>query len=362
MADQVVASIDGAPGEELALRMAQLDALDRPGRQALIELLAHSNVAVADAAAETLLARIDHWRKVPPVDSTPRVETLAQDLADRAAKLSPRGDEHARRLALELLAWPTAGDAARLLSDCEKTLRIADARSSSQNDAVSKRPSQVVTNETASARPEQSPVAIALPGGGLPFEIAPVHSLPSDVAPLPRPVRVIDERPLVEEPPQHLRPPYALPLPPPASDQPPPPPATFEPQHGPVTPLQNDNQLEPASAFEARPAGFDGVDSFELMQFLHDEEPQFREQAEVELRDRGFTDRHLAMARMLTSPDVETRLEFVSLLPRLPNLDPRSWLMRLSRDQDDRVRQAALAVMATTRDPRLLDRARTGLQ
>jgi hypothetical protein len=200
-----------------------------------------------------------------------------------------------------------------------------------------------------------------LPGGGLPIDVAAVEANPLETAEQPpRPLKVVDPEPLTEEPPQHLPPPYATPVPAPKDRLPPAPPELFRPDQAPVKPLDREqtNGLQGATAAEAQHLTFEGIDSFNLMELLHDDEGDVARQVVAELRLRGFTDRHLKLARLLTSPDAETRLEFVALLPRLPDLDPRPWLMRLSYDPDPRVRRAAVGVMATTRDPRLLDRVR----
>jgi hypothetical protein len=366
LAANVVASIDADQPADLSLPLTELDALGRPGQEALIDLLDSPSGEVARAAQAKLLARIAQWRELPAQESTPRVALLAQSLADRAPLLDSRGVTLAKHIALELLSWPTRGASSALVVDCETVLRLDeddDARVRTAAASTEVPPQEPKESRRSHQSPPPASASVELPGGGLPIDVAAVEANPLETAEQPpRPLKVVKPQPLTEEPPQYLRPPYATPVPAPRDRLPPAPPELFRPDEAPVKPLapEQTGDLRGTTAAEAQHFTFEGIDSFELMELLHDDESDVARQAVGELRSRGFTDRHLKLARLLTSPDAEKRLEFVSLLPRLPDLDPRPWLMRLSYDPDPRVRRAALGVMAATRDPRLLDRARAG--
>jgi HEAT repeat protein len=180
----------------------------------------------------------------------------------------------------------------------------------------------------------------------------------------PRPIIVSDEQPLITAPPERLETPYAFPLPRPPRTLPEnssrpddalaPPPALRAPGTAGEGPAA---RLSP-SAFSL-PSPQDGdAEPWPLLRLLHDRDPHICQAAELALRQRGFEDRHLLLARRLTDPDPQQRIVLAALLPRVPDLDPRPWLVYLSRDADERVRRAALAVMTATRDPALLELAR----
>jgi len=60
----------------------------------------------------------------------------------------------------------------------------------------------------------------------------------------------------------------------------------------------------------------------------------------------------------LESSEVSARLELTTGIIDIPGVDPRPWLLRLSHDQDARVREASLAIMATATDVRFSQRIR----
>ncbi|MFV2070650.1 MAG: HEAT repeat domain-containing protein [Pirellulales bacterium] len=78
--------------------------------------------------------------------------------------------------------------------------------------------------------------------------------------------------------------------------------------------------------------------------------------AEAELTNRGFAARQIEVARRLADPDPAVRRRLVEQIVRLAGIDPRRWLLWLSEDEQPDVRLAALTLMATSTDPRLLHR------
>jgi len=60
----------------------------------------------------------------------------------------------------------------------------------------------------------------------------------------------------------------------------------------------------------------------------------------------------------LIDPDANVRLQLIQSLPQMSGIDSRPWMLWLSRDQDPQVRKAAVAVIATSADPALLQRVR----
>jgi HEAT repeat protein len=77
--------------------------------------------------------------------------------------------------------------------------------------------------------------------------------------------------------------------------------------------------------------------------------------AEAELIRRGFTKMQLDLARRLFDPNPEVRKRLVQELPGLQGVDAVPWLMELCRDAETEVRLAAIAFLATSSDPAVLD-------
>jgi hypothetical protein len=222
-----------------------------------------------------------------------------------------------------------------------------------------------------SAASRRAAISVELPGGGIPFDVARVPPLPPQlderVTGAPRPIVIADEQPLISEPPERLPPPFAFPLPRPPRQWPAPDGAhSLEDnnEEPPVPPLLQGPDLSDAvglspaqTSFVRRMPPVDG-ELHSLMRLLNDADPAARRSAETELRLHGLNDVQLELARRLTAGDYRQRRALAALLPRVPNIDARPWLLLLSRDVDERVRREALAVMTATRDPRLLEAAR----
>lgn len=371
---QLSAALSSAPEEELPERLAELLLLDGPGLSALVDALASDREELSRAVAEALAEELERWKHLPRATAEPRVAALAAALARRSETFGRHGDAAARRIALALLDWPVgrdSADLARLTADCETVLRapaVAAHRDASPATATPSdrppAPTIVVSADGGFLRDEQRNATTMLdfPGGGLPFDQVHVPQLSSrqdaEDTVTPRTIVVPDERPLISAPPARLEPPYAYPLPRPQHggvpeeiDEPPAPPVW--PLHPP-----EENTEDAMRRLSAETGAFDDDRLLGLMQLLHDGDPYVRQRAEDALRRHGFTDSHLILAMRLTDPDPQRRIALAALLPRLPDIDARAWLLHLSRDADERVRRAALSVMSATRDPQLLDEVR----
>ena len=98
------------------------------------------------------------------------------------------------------------------------------------------------------------------------------------------------------------------------------------------------------------------VDVLDLMRRLRADDGEQRAEARRELVRRGFSEVDLELARQLFSPDAEVRKQLARAVPRLSSVDAAQWLMWLALDPQPEVRLAAMATLATTGDPALLDR------
>ncbi len=93
-----------------------------------------------------------------------------------------------------------------------------------------------------------------------------------------------------------------------------------------------------------------------LARWLSAEAPAAME-IERELSRRGFGRLPAELVERLISPDDATRCALVGQLLAQPGVDARPWLVLLSKDESADVRLAAVSVMATSRDPQLIEQA-----
>jgi hypothetical protein len=80
------------------------------------------------------------------------------------------------------------------------------------------------------------------------------------------------------------------------------------------------------------------------------------QRAENELRQRGFGEFQVELARRLTHENPVVRRQLAESVPSMPQIDRKVWLIWLSRDEDADVRLIALSIMATSGDPELMKR------
>ncbi|MCS7306225.1 MAG: HEAT repeat domain-containing protein [Thermoguttaceae bacterium] len=75
---------------------------------------------------------------------------------------------------------------------------------------------------------------------------------------------------------------------------------------------------------------------------------------QAELTRRGFGQVSVRLAQQLLDPDPQRRLDLVRRLPSMSGVEAVAWLFWLSQDADPEVRAAAMALLATTKDPAIL--------
>jgi HEAT repeat protein len=96
----------------------------------------------------------------------------------------------------------------------------------------------------------------------------------------------------------------------------------------------------------------------DLLPLLHDPDADVRRLCEAALRGRGLPEAHVRLARLISAPGPEDRLQVLRRLRDMEDLDPGVWLRRLSQDPDAAVRFAAMAAASTNRLVDLSDRLR----
>lgn len=323
LAARIAAQLDTTPESDLATPLRQLTEFGRDGLPHLVEALKNERPALAREARSVLSEELDRWQLLPQRESSQRLALLASELARGIESCSPTTRRLASDLATRILLWPVDAnvvDQQQLIGDCERVL-IA-VRGSEPPTVV---PMQVATNSVSPRNPSDlSPLdeGLSLPGGGLPVEMQPAPPLPVQERAQPR-VLPIEE-------------PNLSPVLPPGEE-----PRPFVPETTPRA--QRDRQA---------------TTTLDRIYQLVSHDTDVRDGAEGALRQEGFSEAHLAVARRFADSRPEVRRELVTQLARQTVVDARPWLLRLVADEDRTVRLAAARVLITSSDPQTLRQLR----
>lgn len=330
------------PDEDVRARLEQIAGLGDRGVPLLVQSLHSDRRDVSEIAAELLNRYLDEQLHLSIKDSSPRVATLAKELAHQNQDCGTYASDSCIKLATRLLLWPVDRDVAdgeRLVADCEATIR-ACAPSDKPKPATEPQVVQAQYRDMTSPGIVSDNVITNLPGSGLKVEVAeldqdmradggfaaegrvePQTFFPvanrngtGDVASAPQPISV-------ESQPRIVR---------------------------------------PDRSSEVRPEGDGASDDSDLamMRKLRSSDPLQAQRAINELARRGFRTIHFRLAERLVDPDPAVRRELVEGLPQLTGIDSRPWLVWLSADSDAAVRTAAITIIATSNDPALLQHLR----
>ena len=362
---QLEAELASADAEQIPELVQRLKACGPRALPALTGLLGSPRAEVADAAEAALCDRIHLFRSGQDVDWH-EAESMALELSRAAAALSK--GERGRHVATTLELLEAAGHAAlteqsvgdvrgRILSTCEELLRSEPSArptavlfddppvggaGASAAASGSLRPSApmppVPTQETDIATSQSQPVGTA--------SIGPQNAVPSgpDLSPAANTghasapgaansgARVGDDASS-----NVVR-------------------AAFS---RPIETLGASNSGSPTMSSAAKS---DALPSRRSAWILFDEltsaDAQLADQARRELERRGFRPDEIELGRRFADADGPRRRLLLESLPSQPGLDLRPWLLHFATDDDPQVRLAAITIMATTRDPQLLDRVK----
>lgn len=323
LAARIAAQLESTSESDVATPLRQLAEFGRDGLPHLVEALKDERPALAREARSVLSEELDRWQLLPQRESSQRLALLASELARGIESCSPTTRRLASDLATRILLWPvdaTVVDQQQLIGDCERVLLAV--RGSESPTVV---PLQVATNSVSPRNPSDlSPLdeGLSLPGGGLPVEMQRAPPLPIEERAQPR-VLPIEE-------------PNLSPVIPPGEE-----PRPFVPL---VTPrAERDRQAST---------------TLDRIYQLVSHDADVRDDAEGALRQQGFGEAHLAVARRFADPRPEVRRELVAQLSRQTVVDARPWLLRLVVDEDRTVRLAAARVLITSSDPQTLRQLR----
>jgi hypothetical protein len=316
-----------------------------PGIPVLVELLGSERACVASASRQALDDLLDGWARLPARQYSPKLAKLAQALAGRVDQFGPTARAHAADLAARILRlWrydPAVVAPVDLIAACETVLRAAEDTTIAARDldpaaglvdvapAVDRASDPIRRRALrGSAGVAEAPEALLrhlspVPGGGLPFELPSPGHLAEDPASSPEEVEAgASDRPRQEV----------------ATD---------------VRPVSRGDG--PRSEGRRAPLDVSTLGTVDLMRRLQSPIALVVDEARSELVRRGFLGEHLELADRMFHPDPEVRMELVRALPESPHVDAAPWLLQLAQDENARVRQAAMALMATTNDPAMLD-------
>jgi hypothetical protein len=108
---------------------------------------------------------------------------------------------------------------------------------------------------------------------------------------------------------------------------------------------------------EARERRFEGIDSRRLFARWLTADGSEGHVLEQELMERGFGRLSPSLVRQLLSEQSADRLRLLDDVLTDPSIDARPWLLLLADDEDSDVRLVAVTIMATSRDPELIEKA-----
>lgn len=350
--------LDTVPDDQAEMLVASAARLGRPGLPVLVAALGSSRTSVASAGRLWLDRQLKSWENVSNQESQRNVAALAEALAAKLEDFSPGARLDAACVADRLLRWHLDGkvvDRRRVLWLCDRILQAADYQ-------VVDRTRQANESEEASLAEQNEGVHFAAQANDLPA---------------PRPLEIPD---LLQEDPGRGRfasslrvepAPNVVPLPdvekgPRASDL-----ADAWAMRGhrlgagagsevTLYPSTGERVLVPSfpdggAAGAEVPDPVADLSLSECMRRLHGKglEPLA---AEEELRRRGLGPLELAIARRVYHPDRNTRLQLVRELPDTPGVGATEWLVTMAGDEDEEVRLAAVTILATVGDPKVLTR------
>jgi hypothetical protein len=124
----------------------------------------------------------------------------------------------------------------------------------------------------------------------------------------------------------------------------------------PVAELLNDPIAEVRrNALMAVASAPDVIGTDDLLHWLHDPDEEVRAVCTDALRSRGLTEDYLRLGRLLTDEQAAKRMQVLDYLRFHPELEPGTWLRRLSQDPSSAVRAAAIRRAGDQQTVRLKD-------
>lgn len=348
--------LDTARDEEIPLRLQQIASLGNAGLPCLVVGLGASREAIARAAKQTLWDELERWKSLDRSEYQPKLQLLAQTLAAQVSGFGPTARCDAAELAVRILREFPAVARGNILTACETVLRQT---ASDRRLLADREPGERLGHAPASATTDSPLILAATPawtrpadplgplavsaGGNLPVELSPGPGDTKGYA-LVREGVGSSTTTAVAHPESLPAVAQAAPLVPPAAEA----------SHPIAAAAWPRPESRPAKAEANKPVALPNrlaeLDTVSLMRQL--QVGNVRE-VQTELRQRGFNDVQLELARQLFDSDPQVRRELAQRLPSLQSIDAVPWLLQLCHDEDVEVRSLAVSLIATTGDPKL---------
>lgn len=387
LANQRTAEIESLPDDRVGPAVQRLTELDDAlSIEALVKLLTSPRTSVVDAARTTLLEQTSRWAALPKSDESKRLAKLAGSLARHLPEMSPRARSLAAELAQHVLLRPLDSevvDGPAVLADCDAVLSAfaqrrpptasRQAAAAQQFDPLeeSRHARRQRLARSESERADDLVQSSHLPGGGIPVHAVDVPTLPEQEKPPPsgaQPYEAGAPRVLVKphsgaQPIRPLVEPELLPRDQRRRSQRKETPIEEDAPPSTRGALRNDSFTESRShaaskddPAEDQPLDVSKRSTLAVIRALQSDDATEVQTAEFELGRRGMTDRDIRFAYRLCAADANSRRRLVDELLTIPNFDPTPWLFWLSHDPSADVRYAALSLLATSEDERMIRR------
>jgi len=394
LAKRILGQIETAEDSELPALLNELADLDEISLPMICDLLDHDRMSVRVAAHREIGNLMASWRMLSGAESAPRVANLAAILAERVEGFSAFGKRAAVDIAAQLLRFEIAsGDAdnSKFAFHCESILLVA-----ANIDAALLEKQSLANNDTAF----ETPTAVSATQDSIVAPPSPSQMTPTRYSPAsPRDAETVrplfaeqqfteqenateniggDRRPWQEdtnsapapfappsEPVQALSPRNDVGAVDPANgDQTDAAPTDIAPTDiGPTEADASRATLATASMNEdahrdslvkqaSNEESGDGQKYSErlekdLVADLSSSDATVTSLALRELKQRGFNETQLDIAEQLASPDPLVRLDVVEQLPTVHGINARRWMIWMTYDVDAKVRDKAVAILAT---------------
>ena len=338
LANRLLVHLRNAQGEQIDWYATQLAAMDAPGWDVLLATVQDRDRPELQLAAQRVLVdTVRSWRELSADDSAPKVAGMANLLAQRVTTADAPALCFYADLAERLLDWPgSSRDATGRVYNCEQVVRAAR-----KVGWPLRPPDDPAVQPFNAAVPSNTEVAHLsdVPESDTSKLTETTESTTATISDLPSSESVADGQ---------------------FSDQPP---AAGDVSS--IVPMMLESPQPPQLEIQVKqeagndPPGppqrtWESAELMELVRALRD--PQLAGEAEAELRRRKFNAVNLRVARAASDPSADNRLKLVNLVPELVGIDAIGWLMLLAKDESPRVRFAAVQLLSTTNDPRVLRR------
>lgn len=385
LAERIESSVADVPDDAVSGKLQELALLDAEAIPSLTRLLGDRRNSVVLEARNQIDELLLKWRDESVAIASPKIQLLAEQLAENISEYSASSQMYAARLSTELLLWPVDRkviDSGELVVSCEKIWRVSSAtrtsnrRAEVQVSAVESiaRPNSLSSSDAGYIATDI--VVADLPGGTLaispeeiPSRIDPpvsqsiqprllirptprsgagaqdnesendsnstsVPGFPTENTPLQGEMNSEEsnERSLNEASSDAvtLGPPRELPSGKPIVDQ--------NVMSGPV--------VADSAAFD-----FTSLSHIQLFGRLSHSDQTLVAAMLTELERRGFSAAQIEIGRLVASQNVDDRMKAISELARGNGVDPIPFLQYLQKDANREVRIAALRMLAVSDSP-----------